>query len=141
MRYLFKAILILIFIQNGKFYAQSVVQLFVEDFNQPTISWLLNDSVSGPNIGTNNWIINDQYGGVGFVPNTTPQTSTFGGRQPVTALNCLSRPHPQLAPTGILNATHRACLVLRCQPEGAGDYHPVPDPATGEIVGEPAPPH
>ena len=79
MRYIFKIILICFFFQKGNFYTQSVVQLFVEDFNQPTISWLLNDSVSGPNIGTNNWIINDQYDGFGITPNTPDQSNTFGG--------------------------------------------------------------
>ena len=79
MRYIFNGILFVLFFLQGNFFAQNVVQLFVEDFNQPSISWLLNDSVSGPNLGTNNWIINNQYDGFGFAPNTTPQTSTFGG--------------------------------------------------------------
>ena len=79
MKFLFKTILIFFSIQYGIVYSQSVVQLFVEDFNQPTVSWSLNDSVSGPNVGTINWIINNQYDGFGLVPNTPDQTNTFGG--------------------------------------------------------------
>ena len=59
MGFVFRVILFIYLFQQGNIFAQNVVQLFVENFNQPTISWLLNDSVSGPNIGTNNWIINN----------------------------------------------------------------------------------
>ena len=79
MKIIYRTILFIFIFQNVQTFGQNVVQLFVEDFNQPSISWLLNDSVSGPNLGTNNWIINNQYDGFGFTPNTTPQTSTLGG--------------------------------------------------------------
>ena len=59
--------------------AQNVVQLFTEDFNQPSLNWTLNDTVFGTNSGNNKWIINSEYNGNGLVPNTPSQFSTFGG--------------------------------------------------------------
>ena len=60
-------------------YGQNVVQLFTEGFNQPTISWSLNDSVLTNNFGNNQWVINSDYNGNGITPNTTPQNQTLGG--------------------------------------------------------------
>ena len=59
--------------------AQNVVQLFTEDFNQPSLNWTLNDTVFGTNSGNNKWIINSEYNGNGLAPNTPSQFSTFGG--------------------------------------------------------------
>lgn len=76
---LFKIIFLSLLLILNEFHAQNVVQLFVEDFNSTTFSWSLNDTAFGANSGNNQWIINNSYNGNGLSPNTTPQTSTYGG--------------------------------------------------------------
>ncbi|MEZ5013000.1 MAG: gliding motility-associated C-terminal domain-containing protein [Chitinophagales bacterium] len=54
-------------------------ELFTEDFNTPTASFLLNTPGPGTGTGTNQWVINNSYtGGFGY-PNTTTQDITAGG--------------------------------------------------------------
>ena len=59
--------------------SQTTILLFLEDFNSPTNSFLLNKGAVGNNIGNNKWIINDEYDGQGVKPNTTSQNITYSG--------------------------------------------------------------
>jgi gliding motility-associated-like protein len=54
-------------------------QLYTEDFNGATASFILNSTGPGGAVGTNKWVINDSYeGGFGY-PNTTTQDLTEFG--------------------------------------------------------------
>ena len=59
--------------------SQTTILLFLEDFNSPTNSFLLNKGAVGNNSGNNKWIINDEYDGQGVKPNTTSQNLTYSG--------------------------------------------------------------
>jgi gliding motility-associated-like protein len=60
--------------------AQQQIQLYVEDFEGTTSSFLLNDtSAITTNSGANKWIVNNQYNGAPTYPNTISQDSTNFG--------------------------------------------------------------
>ena len=69
----------IILLISSDYSAQSIIQLFVEDFNNNPNTFTLNSGSVGANIGENKWIINSEYNGQGIRPNTTSQDSTYGG--------------------------------------------------------------
>jgi len=70
---------VILLLISADYSAQSIIQLFVEDFNNNPNTFILNSGSVGGNIGNNKWIINSEYNGQGIKPNTTSQDSTYGG--------------------------------------------------------------
>ncbi len=59
--------------------AQITIQLYQEDFNSPSNSFVLNSGGPASNTGNNKWIVNNQYNGNGIYPNTPDQNQVAGG--------------------------------------------------------------
>lgn len=59
--------------------AQITIQLFQEDFNGTSNSFVLNSSGPASNTGNNKWIVNNQYDGNTIYPNTPDQNQVSSG--------------------------------------------------------------
>ncbi len=72
-------LLLILIVQSVAFKGQTTVQLFIEDFNSFSNTFVLNSGSVGVDNGMNQWIINNEFDGLGIRPNTTSQDSTYGG--------------------------------------------------------------